>query len=122
MPAHQRHLVLVALLFVVPFNVMLFAIENGLFLLFPTRSFGAAAGDLGHVGRHIVFFIVKILAVTVACGLAAGLGTLAALLAGGSIAVGVAVALLTLTVTAVATVPGVGWAYHRFDPSADTPA
>jgi hypothetical protein len=120
-PPGQRVLVLLAVPFVVPFNVLLFAVENALFLLFPTRTLGAAAGDLGHVGRQIVFFLLKLVLVAIPCGLAAGLGVAAGMMAGRSLAVGVSVALLTLALAAAAAVPAVGWAYRHFDPSADTP-
>ena len=113
---------LAALLFVVPFNVTLFALENTLFLLFPTRAPGASPGDLGQMGRQVVFFLLKLLTVMLACGLSAGAGFAAAAMAGGPVPVGIAAALLALTITAVAMVPVTGWAYRSFDPSADTPA
>ncbi len=120
-PEH-RLFVLVALLFVVPFNIVLVAVENAMFLLFPTRVAGAAPGDLGQLGRTIVLFIVKLLTVVVVVGLSAGLGTAAGAVAGKSAPVGIAVALLALATFAMVSVPFVGWAYLQFDPSADTPA
>lgn len=120
-PEHRR-IVLVVALFVLPFNVLLLAVENALFLLFPSRTAGAAPGDLGQMGRGIVFFFLKMLTVSIAAGVSAALGGIAGALSGGSVVVGVAVALLALIATAAASVPFVGWAYHHFDPSADTPA
>jgi hypothetical protein len=121
-PPHQRGLVLLALPFVVPFNVVLVAVENTLFLLFPTRTAGASAGDLGQMGRQVVFFLLKMLTVMLAAGLSAGAGFAAGAAAGGSVPAGVAAALLVLALTAAAAVPVTGWAYRHFDPSADTPA
>ena len=121
-PPQHRHWAFVAMLFVVPFNVLLMAIENGMFLLFPSRLAGVSPGDLGQMGRGVVLFLAKMVVILAACGVSAGLGAAAAALAGGSAAAGVTVALLALVATAMVSVPLVGWAFARFDPSADTPA
>jgi hypothetical protein len=120
-PPARRHWAFVAMLFVLPFNVLLLAIENAMFLLFPSRAAGTSPGDLGQMGRGVVFFLAKVVALTVACGVSAALGAAAGALAGGSAAVGVGVGLLAFAATAAAAMPFVGWAYRHFDPSADTP-
>lgn len=116
----QRPFILAALAFLLPFNVLMMAVENLLFLLFPARQVGAAPGDVAMMGRQVVFFMLKLLIVAAACGVVAVFGVAAALSLG--ITAGVVTALITLCVVAAATVPCVGQAYRRFDPSADTPA
>jgi hypothetical protein len=120
-PASQRVFLLVALPFLLPFNVLTIAVENLLFLLFPSRTFGAAPGDLGAMGRQIVFFLFKLIVLAVATGLAVGLGFAVGWLSGFVVA-GVVTGFLVLCAVAVSLVPCVGWAYQRFDPSTDTPA
>jgi hypothetical protein len=117
----QRSIALAILPFLLPFNLLTISVENLMFLLAPMRPLGAAPGDIGLMGRQMVFFIAKMLIVTVAAALAAGTGmgtyfTTHSFIAAGAAALGV---LLLIGATLVACV---GWAYAKFDPSADTPA
>jgi predicted outer membrane protein len=65
-------------------------------------------------------FVVKVLAVALACGVAAGLA-LAAMWATRSAPLALAVASGVLALEAAALVPLVALAFGRFDPSRDTP-
>jgi hypothetical protein len=118
LPAIRRPL-LAAVVLVLPFDVILVAVENLLFLLFPTRG-PATPGELGAMGRQVVLFLVKMLLVALACGVAAALAVAALKLTHSALA-GVAVAFVALTVEALAFVPLIAAAYDRFDPSTDTP-
>lgn len=108
--------------FTLPFNFLLFAMENLFFLLFPIRMVAATPGDLQHVGRTMVEMFVKIIALAAVCCTAGGFGWAAYWLSGGSQLAAVATAWPILAAAAALLVPCVAWAYRRFDVSVDTPA
>jgi hypothetical protein len=118
----EKIYLLAALPFLLPFNVILIGVENLMFLLFPAREAGAAPGDVGLIGRNIVFFIVKSLAVLAAMGIAALFAQVTLFATGQSWLAAGAVGLVVMLCFAGALVPLVGLAYKRFDPSRDTPA
>jgi len=108
--------------FTLPFNFLLFAVENLFFLLFPIRMKAATPADLQHVGRTMVEMFVKIIVLGVVCCTAGGFGWAAYWLSGGSQVAAVAAAWPILATAAVVLLPCVSWAYRRFDVSVDTPA
>jgi len=118
MPA-MRKLLLTAALLSLPLDVLLVAVENLLFLLFPSRG-AAISGELGAMGRQVVLMVTKLLVVALAIGVAAGLGVATMALA-HSARLALAVAFTALAAEGLALVPLVAMAYHRFDPSTDTP-
>ncbi len=107
--------------FVVPLNLLLFALENFLFLVYPTRAAGFRPGDLQGFLRQIILFVVKLVLLFVGSLLATLVGV-GVYLASGSILLAIFTGWATLMLQAVAVVPMVGWAYDRFDPSTDQPA
>ena len=102
-------------------NLLLFGLENLLFLLFPTRlaSRGGPA-DLQAVGRNMLFYLAKLFSLMLAGGLAAVVGLLVGVLTGRVLA-GFAAAWLTIALTAAAVVPLVAVAFDHFDVGRDTP-
>jgi hypothetical protein len=117
----ERIYLLAALPFLVPFNVLMIGVENLMFLLFPAREVGAAPGDVGLVGRNIVFFIVKIVVVLLATGIATALGGATYLFSGHSLVAAGAASVVVMCLMGIGLVQCVGLAYERFDPSRDTP-
>ena len=113
---------LVALAFVVPLNLILFTVENALFLLFPYRWAGAGFGDFQIFGKHMVLFFVRGIIWLMLGGLAAAAGAAAYFVLGRSWPAGIVAAWIVLTAEGVGLVPVVGWTYRRFDPSIHTPA
>jgi hypothetical protein len=103
-----------------PFNVLLFGVENLIFLLFPTRA-AATPADFQGYGRQLLVFFAKGVLILIAGGLAATAGY-AVYLVSGSRPAAVAAGGVVLSVIAVATIPAVGWAYERFDVATDVPA
>jgi hypothetical protein len=103
-----------------PFNVLLFGIENVIFLLFPTRQVAGPADVQGY-GRQILVLVAKGVVLLLALGVAALAGGVVHLAGGGWTAV-VAAAGVVLTALAAATVPAVAWAFGRFDVAGDVPA
>ena len=105
-----------------PLNVLLFGLENVIFLLFPSRTTTVTPGDFQAMGRTMVEFAVKMLVLVFCSALAALVGLAAYFVAGRSwTAFGVA-AWCVLSGMAVLIVPPMVWAYRRFDVSLDTPA
>ncbi len=102
-----------------PLNFLLFGIEKFIFYLYPTRMAKGAPGDFQNAGRQMLFMFLKML-----------------LLFGGLSLVGVAVipgamyrspllaaipAIAVLLIECAGLVPLLTYAFHRFDPSVDTP-
>ena len=103
-----------------PLNFLLFGIDKFIFYLYPTRMAKGAPGDFQNAGRQMLFMFLKML-----------------LLFGGLSLVGVAVipgvmfrsplmaaipAVAVLLIECGGLVPLLTYAFHRFDPSVDTPA
>ncbi|MEN6495241.1 MAG: putative ABC exporter domain-containing protein [Thermoguttaceae bacterium] len=116
----SREILVAMALFTLPFNAIVFALDNLVFLLFPVRLVAATPGDFQHIGRAMVEAILKMLMLGVGCGLAAGLGGLVYWLS-WSWSAFLLTSWLALVVVAVAIVPCIAWAYRRFDVSTDTP-
>jgi len=114
-------LLAVVALYVIPFNFLVFSLENLIFLLFPVRMMPATPGDLQHMGRAMVEMMVKMFVLTACCGLAAGLGGIAYLICGGSWIAAAAVSWPALVFQCAILVPCVAAAYRKFDVSVDTP-
>jgi ABC-2 type transport system permease protein len=113
--------VLPAAAFAVPFNLLQAGIENLLFLMFPLRSAGLIAGDMQLVGRQMIVFVFKfglLMFAAVACSAAGAVGYV---FGGNSWKAFSVVAWVTLAFIAFATIPLLGRAFSRFDPSAHTP-
>ena len=107
--------------FAVPFNVLQVGIENLLFLMFPLRSAGLIAGDMQLFGRQMVIFPCKFLLLLAALAVVAAVGTVGYILGNQSWPAFGAVAWVALSLVALATIPVLGRAYGRFDPSMHTP-
>jgi hypothetical protein len=112
---------LLAAAVVPPASLLLFGVQNLLFLLLPARLAPATAGDFQHVARLAVLGLLQFAALGAAGALAVLVGVGAAGLAGGSWAVGAAAGWVTLLLEAAGIVPAVAWAYARLDVSRDTP-
>lgn len=103
-----------------PFNVLLFGVENAMFLLFPTRA-AANPADFQGYGRQILMLFVKGGVILVAALIAGG-GSAAAHALGAPAPIAVAIAAILLSGLAFATIPIVAWAFKRFDVAGDVPA
>jgi hypothetical protein len=114
-------LLLAAVVFVLPFNFLVFGLENLVFLHIPTRMAPATAGDFQMLGRQMLLFWGKFLALGMLVGMIALAATLAYFLAGGSWPAALACAWLLLVGLDVALVPLLTIAFHKFDVTRDTP-
>ncbi len=108
---------LLAGLFVLPLNILLYGIENLMFLIYPVRIAASTPGDFQHFGRQMMMMIAKMMLLGLIVGLAAAGGAIAYLLLGNSPAAGVIVAWSLLMLGVAAILPAVAWAFQRFDVS-----
>jgi hypothetical protein len=108
--------------FVVPINLLLFALDNLLFLLFPTRLMAASPGDFQALGRNVLLMLAKGVTVMVAAGTAVVVGFLIYRLLGENLAAAGVAAWLVFLVFAACLVPLVALAFIFFDVGRDTPA
>lgn len=113
-----RQPVFLAAALALPLDLLLVAIENLTFLLFPHRP--GPPAELGQLGRQMVLIVLKLLITAVACGIAGGCAAVIFAVS-GSLTAAVAVAVVVLGVEAMALVPLIGLAYSRYDPISDTP-
>jgi len=108
--------------YVFPINFLLFALDNLLFLLFPTRLMAATPGDFQALGRNVLLMAAKAIALF-AVGLLAGtVGAVSFAVSGGSWAIGLTAAWPVVALSAAALTPLVAWAFVLFDVGRDTPA
>jgi hypothetical protein len=111
---------LAGMAFALPFNFLLFAMDNLLFLWFPSRIM-ANPGDFQALGRNVLFLIVKMLALTVA-GVVAGAAGFGVYALTEQDVAGWVVGWVMLAGFAVGVLPLLALAFDSFDVSRDIPA
>jgi hypothetical protein len=109
-----------AAVFTVPFNFMLFEIVNLLFLIFPTRTTVASAGDLQVIGRQTLLLIAIWFSLLTLLGIAALVGGIVYLIT-RSWPITLASAWCVLAALDVALLPLLVVGFQRFDVARDTP-
>jgi hypothetical protein len=105
-----------------PVTILMFGIENFLFLLYPTRAGTTNAADFTFMGKKILLIFGKFFGIVVTVGLAALFGLGWYFFVQPSIPIAFMISLVPALVLAGATIPVVAWAFDRFDVSRDTPA
>jgi hypothetical protein len=113
--------------FLPPINFLLFALDNLLFLLFPTRLMAATPGDFQALGRNVLFVAAKAIVLGIVVGMALVVGGLVYwacvyLACGRSWLWAGLAAWPVVVLSAAALVPLVAWAFTIFDVGRDTPA
>lgn len=116
-----RQLVVPALAFALPLNVLLVGLENLLFLHFPLRAAGLIAGDMQLFGRQMVVFLCKFVLLLIALTVSSLIGVVGFFSAGRSWVVAGTLTWLSVCAFALGTIPLMARAYASFDPSVDTP-
>jgi len=111
----------IAAAFLVPANILVFGLENLVFLLYPYRLATAGGLDLQVFGRQMVIMFGKFVILILTGGLAAGIGGVAFVVSGKATAAFVVGAWLSVFLMSAGMVPLMTFAYQRFDPSRDTP-
>jgi hypothetical protein len=112
----------VAAAFIIPFDLMMLAASNTLFLIYPVRMVPSSTADFQFFGRTMLFMVLQVLIMLPSVGIPAGIGGIAYLLSGFSWPVFVATSLLLLIAELPCWIVLLAWTFQRFDPSAQTPA
>ena len=103
-------------IFFIPFvNLTNIAIQNFVFLLFPTRQNQNTPGDMQNFGRSLAFGFSIILLLLTFFGISAGIGGLMYYLCYSSWVAFTISAWLTLAVLSSLSIPMVWWSYEHFD-------
>ncbi|MBI1917983.1 MAG: hypothetical protein HYS12_25095 [Planctomycetes bacterium] len=114
-------LLLTVLALAVPLNLLVFGLDNLLFLWFPSRVLAANPGDFQALGRNVLLLLTKVMVLIVAGSLSAGVWFVVSEVLGFRVA-GLLSAWLTLTAFALALVPLLALAFDSFDVARDMPA
>jgi ABC-2 type transport system permease protein len=115
-------LLLAAAAFSLPFNGILMAINNLLFLLYPVRMPAGGTYDFQMMGRVSLFMFLQFFLLLPLLGIPAALGGAVYLLSGYSWPASILAAWLVLAAESWPLVLAVAWAFQRFDVSTQTPA
>ncbi len=110
-----------AALFVLPFNVLLYGIENFTFLVYPVRMAASTPGDFQHFGRQMMMMMAKMFILGMIATIAALGGLVVYLLLGNSLPAAIGFGWCLLSGFAVALLPVIAWAFQRFDVSRGLP-
>lgn len=98
-----------------PFNALVYATDNLLFLLFPAPLTPVGRLDFEFFGRSLIEFFVRMLVISLACGASLALGSVVASQI-GDLLLGLGLAFWAVFSTATALmVPALAWAFERFD-------
>jgi hypothetical protein len=109
-----------ALAAALPLSVLLFGIENLLFLLAPMRVGGGIA-DVQRIGRQLLVFLVKGLILAVCAGLVGGAGVAGYWVAGRSWPAACVAGWIVLCAVDAGMIMLIAEVFRRFDVSADMP-
>jgi hypothetical protein len=101
--------------FLIPFNLLLYGLENLRFLLFRTSLVPVGRVDFDFLGRTMVEFMVKTTLLVGACALAAAAGMRLLDITERSWLAFAGVAWLSLALMALLMLPLLSWAFERFD-------
>jgi hypothetical protein len=115
------YVLLGVVLFGPPINLLLAGVENGLFLLFPTRLVQTTPGDLSQAGRQFLVMLTKMLTLLAGTAVPALFGLAAFWIAGESWVAAVVAAWPVSALVSVVPLPFVAMAFRNFDVARDTP-
>jgi hypothetical protein len=122
---HRLDLLVGAIPFVLPLNLLLFGIENLLFLWYPSPPVAAMAGNYQMMGRNMLLMLAKFLITGLIGGITGLVVALVYLLMelvqGPSLLASLTVAWLLISGFAIGLVPLVALAFRRFDVAQDMP-
>ena len=110
-------ILLAMVVYLVPFNLLLFGVENVMFLLFPSKLVPVGRVDFDFLGRTLVDFMIKTMIVISCVAVARLAGIIAQQQTGEQwVSFGVA-SVIVLSAFALMTVPAMAWAFRRFNVS-----
>lgn len=121
-PGEADRWLVVCAAFSFPFNFLLFALENMLFLFFPVRVMATSPGDFQAMGRNMLMVMAKMIILMVVGTAAVIAGWIVYFITGEGLLPGVAVAWMIVVVAGAAMLPLVSFAFQKFDVTRDIPA
>ena len=107
--------------FLVPFDLVMLALSNTLFLIYPVRLAQGTSADFQMVGRMMLLMLLQFLILIPALGIPAGLAGLAYVLSGFQLPVFTAVAWVLLVAEVPLWLFLLASMFVRFDPGTETP-
>ena len=114
-------LILTVAAFLIPFDLLLLAMSNTLFLIYPVRFSQGTSADFQMVGRTMLFMLLQFLLLIPTLGIPLGLAGLAYLLSGYSATVFAVVAWVLLAAEVPLWLFLLAAMFVRFDPGTETP-
>ena len=105
--------------FAFPVNVLMFAVDNFIFLVAPARLHPATGVSFQFFGRTVVEMLAKMICVGLGGAIAAAPAAAVFWYGGNSWTAALIVGWLVLTAIGLAAVLAVAWAFRRFDVSLD---
>jgi hypothetical protein len=108
-------------LLIVPFNFLLIGLDNLLFLFFPARALTPTPGDFQVMGRLTLSYLVKMILVGLAVGIATLVAVLIYHLLGRSLTAALVGAWFVLVGFDAGVIPLIVLGFRRFDVARDTP-
>lgn len=101
-------------IYVLPFNLLLYGLENLVFLFFPSKLVPVGRVDFDFLGRTLVDFVLKTFVIFTALGLARIAGLVAQRITGENWFSFGAASWLVLTVIGLMSIPALALAFRRF--------
>ena len=114
-------LILTVMAFFVPFDLLLLAMSNTLFLIYPVRLSQGTSADFQMVGRKMLFILMQFLILIPALGIPAGFAALAYVLSGFNLSVFAVTAWVLLAAEVPLWLFLLASMFVRFDPGTETP-
>lgn len=103
------------LIIALPINMLMFGLDNLLFLWFPNRLVATNPADIQTIGRNTLLLLLKLLVLGIIVGAAGLLGALIYYLLGKSLIAGVLMGTIILMLAALAMIPLIALAFEKFD-------
>jgi len=115
-------IVLAAAAFIVPFDVLMLAMNNLLFLIYPVRIAPGTSADFQLFGRLMLFMLLDFLILIPTLGIPAAIGAIAFFVSGLYWPAFAVTSWLVLVAELPLLLILLSWTFQRFDPSTETPA
>jgi len=100
--------------FALPLTLLIYAVENTIFLLFPAKLVPMGRADFEFLGRSLIEFIMKTIVILVAVALAIGVGVFALMTLGSTLVLSGLASWLSLTLIAGLATIVMQYAFRRF--------
>ena len=112
---------LIVMTFLVPFDLLILAMSNTVFLIYPVRHAPGTSGDFQLVGRMMLFMLLQFLMLIPALGIPFGIAGLAYVLSGFSVTVFAVTGWALLAAEVPLWLFLLASMFVRFDPGTETP-